>query len=268
MRQTREKPQLVMSAKRSVWRMNDHGGESADREFQRVRLAILDACGGRCEFCGLISAKYQEVHHGDDDHRNNKPENLFGSCPLCHQVFHVGLAGIRDGATVIYAPEFTQAEINQISLLIWTIESTKDAAVIEESQFKRIHASATKLRGDLENRRGTVLLRMHKYFTDNNLLPKDMKPALSHFGPSLFASILMSLDDETYEKRADLLGGLRLLPRSARFESRVEHWRDEQARIMAITDWKSLVPERLLSEIIVTCMRRVEAAEQLLANAG
>jgi intracellular multiplication protein IcmJ len=268
MRYTREVPDLVMSAKRAVWRMNDHGGEGADKEFQRLRHTILDACGGRCEFCGLISAKYQEVHHADDNHRNNKPENLFGSCPLCHQVFHIGLAGMKDGAWVIYAPEFTQAEINQISLLIWTVEATKDSGVISDPLFLRIRDKAVKLRGDLENRRGTVLLRMEAYLKQNNLLPEGMKVKLSHYSPSLFANVLMSLDDETFAKRKDLLGGLRLLPRAARFEDRIEHWRDEQARIMAITDWPSLVPESQLRQIILNCVERVQAAEQLIANTG
>jgi len=248
--------------------MDDHGGEGADKEFARVRASILDACGGVCEFCTLTSGKYQEVHHGDDNHRNNKAENLFGSCPLCHQVFHLGLAGMRDGGTVIYAPEFTQAEINQIALLIWTIDATKDAVSNEMPLFKRIHAAASKLSGELENRRGTVLLRLNKYLKENKLIPEGMKPALSHFSPSLFANILMSLDDETYDKRADLLGGLRLLPRKTRFANRVVHWRDEQSKTMPIKDWPDLIPERELSAIITSCMWRVQAAEKIIATAG
>lgn len=263
--QKRVVPDLVMSAKRSVWRMNDHAGEDADKEFQRLRHVILDACGGRCEFCGLASGRYQEVHHGDDDHRNNKRENLFGSCPLCHQVFHIGLAGMREGGLIIYAPELTQAEINQISLLIWTIEATTDPAVVETDLFRRIRDRAVKLRGDLENRRGTVLLRMEAYLKENGLLPEGMKPRLSHYSPVLFANVLMGLDEETYARRGALLGGLRLLPRSARFEKRVEHWRDEQAKIMSITDWPSLVPPRQLTDIILACWSRVEDAEQRIA---
>jgi intracellular multiplication protein IcmJ len=263
--QKRVVPDLVMSAKRSVWRMNDHAGEDADKEFQRLRNVVLDACGGRCEFCGFASGRYQEVHHGDDDHRNNKRENLFGSCPLCHQVFHIGLAGMREGGLIIYAPELTQTEINQISLLIWTIEATTDPAVIETDMFRRIRDRAVKLRGDLENRRGTVLLRMEAYLKENGLLPEGMKPRLSHYSPVLFANVLMSLDEETYAKRQSLLGGLRLLPRSARFEERVKHWRDEQAKIMAITDWPSLVPSGQLTDIIISCWQRVADAEQRLA---
>lgn len=266
--QKRVVPELVMSAKRSVWRMNDHGGEGADKEFERLRHAVLDACGGRCEFCTLASARFQEVHHGDDDHRNNSRENLFGSCPLCHQVFHTGLAGMRDGGRIIYAPELTQAEINQLSLLIWTIERTKDAAVVDQILFKRIHASAVKLRGDLENRQGTVLLRMAAYLKERKLLPEGMKITLSHYSPSLFANVLMSLDAQTYAKRGELLGGLRLLPRPARFDDRIEHWRDEQAKIMSITDWPSLLPEGQLNEIVLTCMERVEEAEKRLTTAA
>ncbi|WP_240702150.1 HNH endonuclease [Trinickia terrae] len=253
-----------MSARRSVWRMSDHAGEDADKAFQRLRRVVLDACAGRCEFCGFASGRYQEVHHGDDDHRNNQRENLFGACPLCHQVFHVGLSGMRDGGFIIYAPELTQAEINQISLLIWTIESTTDPAVVETDLFRRIRDRAVKLRGDLENRRGTVLFRMEAYLKESGLLPEGMKPKLSHYSPMLFANVLMSLDEATYARRRDLLGGLRLLPRAVRFEKCLEHWRDEQARTMPIAGWPSLVPPARLADIILSCWQRVADAEQRL----
>jgi intracellular multiplication protein IcmJ len=266
--QKRVVPNLVMSAKRSVWRMNDHGGEGADKDFQRLRSAILDACGGRCEFCQVAFARYQEVHHGDDDHRNNARENLFGACPLCHQVFHIGLAGMTDGAYIIYAPELTQAEVNQVSLLIWIVDSTSDSAVTGDHLFKRIRASAQKLRGDLEVRRGAVLLRMQSYLERNKLLPEDMKPKLSHYSPAMFANVLMSLDEDTYARRGELMGGLRLLPKPERFKDRVEYWRDEQAKIMSITDWPSLVPERQLFDIILTCSKQFEALGQTLGQAN
>lgn len=263
-------PDLVMSAKRSVWRMNDHAGE-ADKAFNQIRLPVLEACGNVCEFCGHASAKFQEAHHGDDDHSNNRPENLFGSCPLCHQVFHVGLAGMRDGGVIIYLPEFTQAELNQLALLIWIVQATREEMIKEASalqMFKRIHASATKLSSVLENRRGPVLMRLNDYVKKNKALAPELEPKLSDINPALFANVLMQLDDATYAKRAEELGGLRLLPKPARFEQRIEHWRDEANAILPVPSWTKILSHEDIHKLVVACMGRVDAAEKRVAALG
>ncbi|WP_236077299.1 HNH endonuclease signature motif containing protein [Paraburkholderia domus] len=271
-------PQLVMSAKRSVWRMNDHAGEDADREFQQKRLSVLEACGNECEFCGHASAKFQEVHHGDDNHANNTRENLFGSCPLCHQVFHLGLAGMRDGGAIIYLPEMSQAELNQLALLIWIIDSTH---TLVESKvrnpfkdpkdfqlFKRVHSTSNKIRQMLENRRAPILMRIADYIEKTKAMPKELSPKLSDITPALFASVLMQLDDGNYAKRESALGGLRLLPKPARFEQRIVHWRDEANAILPIPSWTKILPEESIRDIVIGCVRSVTEAEQRIATAG
>ncbi|CAJ6613691.1 Uncharacterised protein [Burkholderia pseudomallei] len=266
-------PELVISAKRKVWRMYDHAGEDADKAFQQVRRAILDACGNECAFCQHTSSKFQEVHHADDDHANNSRENLFGTCPLCHQVFHLGLAGMRDGGQIIYMPEMSQAELNQLVMLIWIIDSTqelvkagpnpfKDAG--ERQMFERVHSAATKLRGYLENRRAPVLMRIGGYVKDNKAL--DFEPTLSQITPSLFANVLMQLDDETFAKRGVALGGLRLLPKPERFGERIKHWRDEANKILPVWRWTKILPEESIRELVLDSVKRVDEASARLAN--
>jgi intracellular multiplication protein IcmJ len=273
---TREPPSLVMSAKRSVWRMNDHAGEEADRKFQSVRQPVLEACGNECEFCGHTSAKYQEVHHKDDDHANNKRENLFGSCPLCHQVFHLGLAGMRDGGVIVYLPEMTQAEVNQLALLVWILDSTR-ALVDSKSKgmfpdaadmqlFKRVHSVSSRIRQMLDSRRATVLMRIADHITKTNAMSKELSPKLSDITPSLFASALMQLSNEEYANREKAFGGLRLLPRAGRFEHRVEHWRDEANAILPVPSWAKILPATAISEIVIATVQQVSAAEQRLAK--
>lgn len=266
----REPPELVISAKRSVWRMHDHAGE-ADKEFNQVRLAVLDACGNVCEFCGHASAKYQEVHHGDDDHRNNKPENLFGSCPLCHQVFHVGLAGMRDGGHIVYLPEFEQAEVNQLALLIWIIQGTKKETIKDPQAaevFTRIHSIANKLNQLLVHRRGPVLMKLNDYIKSNKALATEHEPKLSDLNASLFANVLMQLDEETYTRRKEELGGLRLLPLPERFEQRVDYWRDEANAILPVPSWTKLLPSEDIRKIVLTCAGRIDAVKSRVAAAG
>lgn len=262
MRKQKPVPELVMSAKRSVWRMHDHAGE-ADKQFQQVRKSVLEAANYECAFCSLQSSKYQEVHHADDDHKNNDPSNLYCSCPLCHQVFHIGLAGMRDGADIVYAPELTQVELNQLALVMWLVTET------EVSQFKnpqhatlftRLAGKAKTIEGIFGNRRGTVTLRLRdalKYRKDfpAEFVDKITPAALSL---SLFSNILMSLKDEQYDKRQDLLGGLRIFPSAARFRERIIHWNAEAGATLPAPVWYKIVQEEAIEAIIVDCAAQIE----------
>lgn len=255
-------PSLTLSAKRLVWRMNDHADE-ADKAFQRVRKGILEAHDYKCLFCGHRSEKHQEVHHLDDNHSNNDPVNLATSCPLCHQVFHIGLAGMQDGADIIYAPEFTQAEINQFALVIWLVSegNSKELKDPEEAlQFDRIQAKAKMVESMMEGRRGTVLLRLRKALKEHSSFPEEYldKIKLSHLSPLMFANVLMALDDKTYAQRESLLGGLRLWPKPMRFRKQIAHWKTEQDATLPVPTWFRIISEDDVIRIIVTCSEQLE----------
>lgn len=255
-----EPPFLVMSAKRSVWRMHDHADE-ADKVFRQMRKSILDAFENKCVYCTHLSAKYQEVHHGDDDHKNNKPENLWCTCPLCHQVFHMGLAGMKDGADIVYVPELSQAEVNQLALVIWLVTETEEGRFKDPQEklyFSRLAGRAKTIQGMLENRRGTVQLKLKAALKETRFPPELIdKIKLSHLTPTLFSNVLMSLDDETYEKRASLLGGLRMLPKPARFRERIAHWSSEQDAVLPVPSWDRLLPEDDIIQLINFCTQQV-----------
>lgn len=249
-------PKLVLSAKRSVWRMHDHADE-ADRAFRQVRRAVLEAADNTCEYCDQRSEKYQEVHHADDDHKNNSPINLIATCPLCHQVFHIGLAGMKEGGDLIYLPEMSQAELNQLALVIWLVTETDPASIKDASDallFNRLFGRAKTLQGMLENRRGTVQLRLKTALKETEF-PAELidKIKLSHLSPTLLSNVLMSLPDEQYDIRDKLLGGIRMLPKPARFRERINHWITEQEAVLPIPTWYKLVPDSAIHSIIVRC---------------
>ena len=52
------------------------------REYQRLRRAILDARGWRCESCGR--AGRLELHHVNGDSGDDRPANLQILCRPCH----------------------------------------------------------------------------------------------------------------------------------------------------------------------------------------
>src|SRR5690625_2648446 len=81
-------PTLIVGIKRRIHRRHDKRAAQADAEYRALRRPALEAADYRCKFCGYRSKKYSEVHHLDDDHHNNSPENLTSICLLCHPYHH------------------------------------------------------------------------------------------------------------------------------------------------------------------------------------
>lgn len=253
-------PPLVMSAKTSVWRMHDHADE-ADKVFQKIRRVVLEAYDYQCPYCEHQAEKYQEAHHCDDDHKNNAPDNLACTCPLCHQVFHIGLAGMREGAVLAYIPELTQAELNHLCLIIWLlteVDGNRYPDPQDAVRVSRLAARAKDIEGQLSLRHGAVLLKLRMALKGTSF-PEELaqKIKLSYLSPTLLANVLMGLDEETYAKRGELLGGLRLLPRPARFRRQIDYWADEQDKSMPPYAWHKLIPEEDIVAIIEGTMDNI-----------
>lgn len=248
--------------------MHDHADE-ADKAFRQVRKSVLDAFNQTCIYCGHRSEKYQEAHHGDDDHKNNDPANLWCTCPLCHQVFHIGLAGMKDGADIVYVPELEQAEINHLALVVWLVMESKEDRYTDAQErlyVSRLVGRAKSIQGMLENRRGTVQLKLKAALKETKFPPELLdKIKLSHLTPGLLSNVLMSLDDETYANRAALLGGLRLLPKPARFRERIKVWSSEQDIVLPVPSWERIVPADDLVRLVTFCTQQVA---QITATPG
>jgi intracellular multiplication protein IcmJ len=125
----RRASQPLMGVKRKLWRKDDEHADIADQAFDSIRTAVLQRDMHACCFCHFRSSKYQEVHHLDDDHQHNVADNLVTVCTLCHQVFHVGLAGMRGAGYFAVLPELTQAEVNHIVRTIYVAELFETQAV-------------------------------------------------------------------------------------------------------------------------------------------
>ncbi|CAG9184190.1 HNH endonuclease [Cupriavidus pampae] len=259
MAKLRTLPPLLMAAKRKVWRMHDHAGE-ADKAFQKVRGPVLEAAGYSCEFCGLKSDKYQEVHHLDDDHANNAKENLACACPLCHQVFHIGMAGMRDGGYVIAMPELSQAELNQLCLVMWIVEKTDASQFSQEHKLmhQNLFMHVKSLGSLLVNRRANVKNRFSALLEANGQSKEFTKRlSLETIGPSLLANVLMQLTDDEYARRGELLGSLRLMPRPERFDAQFKFWSEDQQRKMPIHAWYSILQDEQFAALVQSTLANV-----------
>lgn len=82
--------------------------------LQHVRRRILDEDEHTCRFCGFKAQSWQEVHHINDDHADNRPGNLATTCMFCHLCQHVGRAGAVGEAVLVWCPEIPQDRLHHI----------------------------------------------------------------------------------------------------------------------------------------------------------
>ena len=207
-------PPLVMSVKRSTWRQHDPQREASDAAFARVRLDVLRRDGFTCRYCGFVAegdpqarpgslaiSGYLEVHHQDDNHRNNRPGNLITVCPFCHQVFHVGNAGHRSAGHVTWFPWLKQNEINLFcNIAAVAIARGGRFAPFGQSWFRwltHMQAQAAQVYGD-------ALLDV------------------SNLGMALMA--VAGAKSPGWTQRAQSLGALRLIPRREVYEPAISWW--------------------------------------------
>jgi intracellular multiplication protein IcmJ len=202
---------LVLSVKAANWRMNDENSEEADTEFRHVRQQALERDKRTCQFCGFKAVKYQEVHHLNDDHADNRQENLVTACGFCHQVQHIGLAGKNKEAVLVWLPEVSQDKLHHLvrSILV----ATKWAEGVEKNKASRrevtraaiqIAEAAKSLEGKFKARTADA----EKHFMTSD--------------PSELGNILHQMGVEQpvlYDRRADFLTGLRLLPLGKRMQN-------------------------------------------------
>ncbi len=207
-------PPLVVGVKRSLWRLHDPEREDADEQFRAARRSVLERDRYTCRYCGFATipkreappglreaSGFLEVHHLDDNHANNRPQNLVTVCPFCHQVFHCGNAGQRDAAQVIWLPWLRQEDLNLL-----------------------VNCAAVALvRGNDAAQEANTLMTWLEY---------QEGPVVSLYGEAMahadaLGTALMGIhkeDPALYAERRRVLWGVRLLPKVDAFERAVKWW--------------------------------------------
>lgn len=181
--------------------MNDHGAAEADSEFRNVRRTVLQRDDYKCRFCSFRALKWQEVHHRNNDHADNRPNNLVTACSFCHMVQHIGLAGKNNEAVLIWLPEIPQDRLHHIV-----------RTILVANRWAEVTLSSPRRRPDIINASKEMSDASRSLFAK---LRDREEGAVRHIGTSNaleLANILLSMPDEAYDKRADFLRGVRLLP--------------------------------------------------------
>ncbi len=195
---------LVLSVKATGWRMHDEGREEADNEFRHVRLKALERDNRTCRFCDFKAPKFQEVHHLNDDHNDNREENLVTACGFCHAVQHIGLTGKNKEAILAWIPEIPQWQLHHIVRSILIVCRWADGIEAEKTQRPDVVRSAVAMAQGA--RALETKLRSRAAEAEARFITSD---------PLELGTVLQQMANEhpaEYDRRAELLQGLRLLP--------------------------------------------------------
>jgi intracellular multiplication protein IcmJ len=181
--------------------MNDADAAEADAEFKGKRKSALERDQHTCQFCGFKSMHWQEVHHANDDHADNRLDNLITTCSFCHMCQHIGLAGSHKEAVLIYLPQVSQADLHHLVRTALIAERALDVIRADQRSAPpliRQHREAADVAKAV-----LAALRSRTEGAERRILTSD---------PAEIANVLKMLPDDAYARRAETLAGIRLLP--------------------------------------------------------
>lgn len=214
--------QPLIGVKRKVWRNDDEHAALADAAFADARKEVFARDNYTCRFCAFRAAKYQEIHHWDDDHKNNGQDNLVTVCTLCHQTHHLGMFSMRNAGFLAIIPELTQTEVNEICRVIHVTSLFDQTAETERLQGL---FTAFQMRGA-------------------DTLKKAFDCDISN--PYLLTQVLSQGEETLFSKRGEALTDLRLISNKSAFHAgQLEYYAQNCRDQFTSNTWQSLGKQML-----------------------
>lgn len=177
---------ITLGVKRTNWSkttVTNPGVPNAELDKARNKIFIRDE--HTCQCCGFKSQKYQQILYLDHDERNVSDQNCLTTCSFCHQCFDLSQIEKMQSGMLIWLPEIGQAALHHIMRAIYIARVSQGPL-----------ASAAKSTIDEFYKRSD-----------------EVKKRLGSSDPSALALVLQDfLSHKQYEKAADQLRGVRLLP--------------------------------------------------------
>lgn len=226
------KNELILSSSRKSWKMSSVHGTVFDKiykvpKYQKVWDDVWERDSYKCHYCNFQSKKHQEIHHLDDDHTNNLIDNLVTVCPLCHQNFHLDTLSVTNGGKIIWLPEMSQQELNYIcrTLFIALDAAEQMNEGIDTEKIPKFVKVANMFLSSFEERG----LQIEQHFRGN---AQD---------PAIFATSLINMKPEDYEKRNKNIKNFKLLHFYNRYAIQAKYWRSETFKSMTVDKWEQLI---------------------------
>lgn len=178
------------------WRMFTN--RKYDPAFKPVAMKVFERDKHTCQYCGIVSGQFQEVINENGDYWRNTLTNMVTACPFCTACFFVDAPTEPDQGEnkVIYLPELTQAQLNNVCQVIYSVMITTNSPYIDSA--KAIYHSLRHRTHLIEQKFGT-----------------GMSDA-SNFG--------QCMNDSKVNLKHQLLSGLRILPSRSRYRREIIYW--------------------------------------------
>ncbi len=167
----------------------DHGPPLDDEALLELRRQVHERDENCCGWCGFVAKRYQDIRYLNGNRLDHRLDNMATICLFCAQCFALEEVGPRRSGSLVWLPEFDQAQLHHIARAIYIARITSGPV-----------ADAARLALDaLMQRR------------------EDAEARLGTDDPAALATVLQDLlEDHEYEGRLAKLDGIRLMPHDRR----------------------------------------------------
>lgn len=194
----KQRYELKLMATPGAWRL--YSAREVDSKFKVFKQKILERDHYTCQFCGFQAKQYQEVVNLDGNFNNNKPDNIVTACCFCSQCFFLETVGVGGygGGSLIYLPEFNQAELNSLCHVLF-------CAITNDTGYK---ASAQSIYRSFKFRSQAVEDKFGEGTSD----------------PAIFGHLMIDSGITAEKDEHKILNNILLLPSRAKFRKQIESW--------------------------------------------
>ena len=214
--------ELLLTADRRSWQVPASHGTESDKKKLSLWKKIWERDNYTCYFCNFKSNRFQEIHHLNDDHNDDRDENLVTICPLCHQTFHLNLVSTTNNGTIVWLPELSQQDLNHLVRALFVAMEPDES---NDPSSQAIQKTALQIYQSIEARAKI----METNFQNNSS------------EPGQFGQALLNLNKETYNKRFEFIDHFKLLHRSSRFPVQIRYWKKYVYKDLPLNTWRSLI---------------------------
>ena len=228
---------LIFTAKTVNMPSQNHQSNKFHQQHMVARNETLLRDNYVCQCCDFFDQSNQVLHFLDGNYINFNQSNLATICLLCHQTFSINDETKRNSTKLIWLPELSQANLNNL---------VRALLIIKYRESTKFLATALKDTNTIANSLTLTMQAMISLFQsrENKALVK-----FCTSDPYILAEALQSIPHSKYEMRDKFLVGLRILPSELFTEETnqatadiVESWYQENGTFSSLspTTWRNL----------------------------
>ena len=93
----------------TLFRTGPNHGNWSDKQYRSTCFHYHEKKCVVCAECNIV-----EVHHMDEDHNNNSPDNLIPLCPTHHQYFHSSFRSLVEPIILEYLKSWSSLRLSRL----------------------------------------------------------------------------------------------------------------------------------------------------------